>query len=193
MSDYKSENKLLSITDIDNLVNYKKLLDISFFDGKKSKLYVHRLVYIDGKLSIVGEEYIGRCLVYFPLGQVVGMDIDHMTPYIPNFCSAEMDDFISAIRAINGSEVRLVLKVRSDLPVDFTPKHHFIGKPYMTTNVNGDIIWGGFVEVSNDLLDWLFTFYDRIEILAPITIRRKFLDYCEKKLREEKYPLKKVS
>ena len=88
-----------------------------------------------------------------------------------------VDDFINAIRAVAGSEERMVLKVKNAETVDLRPPYHFLGNPYMTSNMNGDLIWAASVEMSDDLLEWLYQIKDSVEILDPEHLKDRFEEY----------------
>ncbi len=168
------------------------LLEVELQDHRTIDVYCHRLVYLDGGLSLVGEDSNDRCLVYFNIAEVTKANISIENGYTHNFSTMEINDFIVAIRAVTGQEERLVLKIRSQEDLDLKPEYHFLGSPYVTSNMRGDLIWAASVEVSNELFEWLLSIEAHVEILDPTSFKEEFLAYCENKL-EQEYEYKKAS
>lgn len=177
----------------DDYLRKRVILNITFISDSHIDLYPHRLLYLEGELSIIGEDCSAKCVTSHRLDDIVSIKLDDNHTYIPNFSSMEINDFIMAIRAVGGAEERLVLKIASNKNVDLLPSYHFFGNPYVTYNSMGDRIWGASVELSEHLYEWLFEIREKVEILDPILVKRGILDYCEKILIEEKKRLKKAS
>jgi hypothetical protein len=168
------------------------LLEVKLQDNRVIDLFCHRLVYLDGGLSLVGEDSNDRCLVYFNVDEILSAKVSIDNDYSNNFSTMEINDFIVAIRAVTGKEERLVLKIRSQEDLDLRPEYHFLGNPYVTSNMRGDLIWAASVEVSEELFEWLLSIKAHVEILDPTSFKEEFLVYCEKKL-EDEYEYKKAS
>ncbi len=160
-------------------------------DQRKMDVHIHKLVYIDGVLSIIGEDINDRCLTCIDINEIEAYSIDYTTHYRPNFASAEVDDFISAVRSISGNEQRLVMKIPSPEKVNLRPEFHFLGNPYVTTNIEGEFIWAASVEVSQELYKWLSTIYSEIQIIDPKEVRDGLENFMEQK--EALEHLKKAS
>jgi hypothetical protein len=157
------------------------ILRASLKENRSASVFPHRLVYLEGTLSIVGEDAHDRTLISLEVDKIEDILLEKYSDYIPNFSAREVDDFIYAIRAIVGSEERLVLKVKNAERIDLSPRYHFLGNPYMTTNFNGEMIWAASVEMTNDLFDWLYEIKDDVEILDPEEIREQFKSYAKSK------------
>lgn len=182
------------VGEIEECLNSKSVMLVSFFEESKvMDIFPHRLVYIDGRLSMVGEDYEDRCLVYFETDQVKRIVLDESREYRANYTHHEVNDFISAVRSMSGKESRLILKVSGQDKVDFSPKYHFFANPYLTQNEDGHTIWAGTVEASEELLEWLWGFRHHLEIIDPQNIKKAFVDYCESKGEPFKNNLKKAS
>jgi hypothetical protein len=165
----------------------KAVLEITLKDHKVFDLYTHRLVFLDGELCVVGEDISDRCLVYFPIEELSNLKKLEKIDYQANFSSLEVNDFIFAIRAITGNEERLVLKIKNQESINLTPAYHFLGNPFITSNLEGDLIWAASIETSSDLYDWLYSMKDQIEILDPKNLREDFEAFCQfQKNRESK-------
>ena len=156
--------------------------------GPALQVYNHHFVYLDGIISLIGENIEEKSIVSFPLEQIHQFK-KMEREYRPNYSELEIRDYISAIRAVNGNEVRLVLKVYAGHLVNLRPDYHFFGKTFITTNFEGDRVWGGTVELSERLYAWLVEQQEHIEILDPQVVKRGILNYCERKLKD----VKKVS
>ena len=150
-------------------------------DQRHMDVHIHKLVYIDGVLSIIGEDTNDRCLTCIDIDEIEAYSVDHSSHYRANFASAEVDDFISAVRSISGNEQRLVMKIPSPEKVNLKPEFHFLGNPYVTTNVEGEFIWAASVEVSQELYKWLATIYTDIEIIDPSEVRDGLESFMEQK------------
>lgn len=168
-----------------------ELVIVEATDGNRVEVFLHKVVYLDGILSIIGEDTNDRCLICLNFDQIeaLGAIADHR--YQANFAGSEIDDFITAIRSISGNEERLVLRISSPEKVNLKPQFHFLGNPYVTTNTEGEFIWAASVEVSDELFKWLEDIKDEIEILDPKEVREDFQQYLHE--RESPRPLKKAS
>ncbi|PIK16539.1 WYL domain-containing protein [Halobacteriovorax sp. JY17] len=167
-------------------------LNIELHDKRCIDFYPRKAVFLEGELCLVGEDYNDRCLIYFNILEINKIKIDLETNYSPNFSSIEINDFISAVRAITGQEERLVLKIISSESVDLRPAYQFLGNPYVTTNMNGDLIWAASVEPCDELFEWILSIKDHIEILDPSSLKKKYLDYCQIKLESLEQDYKKA-
>ena len=157
-------------------------LNIQLHDKRAIDFYPRKAVFLEGELCLVGEDYNDRCLIYFNILEINKIQVDFDTSYSPNFSSIEINDFISAVRAITGQEERLVLKIISSESVDLRPAYQFLGNPYVTTNMSGDLIWAASVEPCDELFEWILSIKDHIEILDPSSLKKQYLEYCQNKL-----------
>ena len=168
------------------------VLSLELHDSRKFDFYAHKPVFIEGELCLVGEDCNDRCLVYFNILEVKDLKVDIETKYRPNYSSIEINDFIAAVRAVSGQEERLVLKIISSADVDLRPSYQFLGNPYVTTNMNGDLIWAASIEKSDELFEWLLSINDHIEILDPSSLKKEYLEYCQQKLEDIEDDYKKA-
>ena len=67
---------------------------------------------------------------------------------------------------------------------ELNPLYHYLRKPYVISNPKGDLIWAASIEECPDLYDWLSNLSHKVEILDPVSFKKNFLDYCEKKLKK---------
>jgi hypothetical protein len=158
----------------------KEMISLSLKDKHFFDFYPHRLVFLDGGLSIVGEECNDRCLAYFQVEDLKEAILEE-GEYKPNFSGVEVNDFIFAIRAVSGKEERLILKITSAESIDLKPPYHFLGNPYITSSLEGDLIWAASVEISEDLFEWLYEVRHHIEILDPSNLESEYYRYCEER------------
>lgn len=175
---------------IDHVVCYQKPINLHFFNSKACQVFPHRLVYLDGILCVVGESLKDKTLVYFGLEDIKNVEVIELA-YEANLSQIEINEFISHLRLINGKEERLVLKIYSQYETDLLPSHHYLGNPFVTSNVDGDMIWAATLEMCEDIYQWLYLMKDRVEVLDPGHVAREFAQYCE--LKKENSGLKKAS
>lgn len=171
----------------------KKIIATTLSDGRSFDFYPHKIVYLDGGLSIIGEDTKDRSLLTFYIESVETLEVDEEGEYKANFTPHEVYDFIAAIRAVSGVEERLVLKVVGDAELDFKPPFIYLGNPYIAENPEGERIWAANVEVSTELYEWLYQMRANIQILDPIHMANEFEDYCHKRACERVDELKKAS
>lgn len=139
--------------------------------------YPLKMVVIDGVLSAVGEDRQEKCLVYFETSELTSVNLDIDEYYQSHFTKVEIEDFICAVRNVMGTEERLILKLKSQVNIDLNPPFQHLGKPFITSNMEGEIIWAASVERSEHLYQWLYSIKDNIEILDPQKIVDEFAAY----------------
>ena len=151
-------------------------------EGDPTPLLPMRVVFLEGRLSIVGEETEGGTLTSVPVDDVASVaphpaDDDRA----PNFSQLEVDDFIAGVRSVSGNEERLVLKILRPDRVDLCPDHHHFANPFLTTSPKGDLIWAASVEVSDDLFAWVGSMGGDVRILESDGVRDRYEDYMERR------------
>ncbi len=168
------------------------LYNLSFLDGTSTDIYIHKMVFIDEKLSIVYECCLDHSLNSNTIDEIESFSkIDKL--YNPIYTLLEVGDYISAIRSLNGNEDRLILKINSNTELDLNTSYHYWGNPYVTINNKGDRIWSATVERSAPLLEWLYSIKSKTEILFPEKIKQSLQEIHLKKMEEAKKYLKKAS
>lgn len=168
------------------------ILNIETTEGNFIKTFPHKVVFLDGELSLIAEDVNDRCMICVAFDNINGISPEIEHNYRANFVMAEVDDFIMAIRSITGNEERLVLRVTSPEKVNLNPKYHFLGSPYVTTNTEGEFIWAASVEISPELFKWLASIQDEVEILDPQEVREEFKEFLDSD-QNKTTPLKKAS
>lgn len=179
--DFKSEYKDIARHAIEN----KCCLNIlAIGHHGEIEIYPHRMVFLDGSLCLIGEEVINRSLMYLPLNKLESMKAVKEIYDDPAFKNKDVDDFIEAIRVVSGNELRLVLKIiNPEKASELNPLFHFLRKPYVISNPKGDLIWAASIEENEDLYEWLSNLTSKVEILDPMSFKKNFLEYCNKKLK----------
>lgn len=178
-----SENQQRMVQSLDHAIAEKHLLNLSTKEEKSYLLHPCKVLHLEGSLSLIAEDYQDHCLIVVPLNEVQAFEQVHSSAQ-PKVTSYEIEEFISAIRAMNEREMRLILKIHDPGPINLFPDHHFLGKPCMITNPNGDLIWAAYVEPCDDLYEWLMSLGKKVEILDPISFREEYIMYCEEKLKK---------
>ncbi|MDD0853858.1 hypothetical protein HBN50_12170 [Halobacteriovorax sp. GB3] len=159
-------------------------MEIVLKDGSEVETFAHQVVFLEGILSLIGEDCQDRCLISISLNDVEQISYSD-SQYTPNFSGVEVNDFICAMRLVTGDEVRLVLKVKAERQIELNPEFHFLGNPFVTNNMEGDMIWAASVEVSNELYEWLYEIKDGVEILDPSELISGFNEYCSARMGTE--------
>lgn len=167
---------------IEDSILDKKCIRLKLLE-KSMIVYPHRVVYLEGKLSLVAEDTQDKCLVNISLDQIQNLYEDSYERK-PIYSKFEIAEFIQGLRNVTESEVRLVLKVYSYEKFDPKLEHHFLGNPCMITNSQGEAIWAASIEPNDQLFQWLENLGADVEILDPIDIKKQFLKYCENKLKK---------
>lgn len=178
-----STDEQMVVKFLDDAVLAKEIVKISTHDGKAYDLFPCRVLHLDGNLSLIAEDSRDHCLMVIPLRDVAEASANqtHRTPKVQPF---EVEEFISAIRAMSEKETRLILKIINHEAVNLFPDHHFLGKPCMITNSNGDLIWAAYIEPCEALFDWVYSLGRNVEILDPTKFKEQYFMYCEDKLRK---------
>ncbi len=150
--------------------------------AKEIHLFPNRLIHLEGDLCLIAEDVEDRCLTAISIREISGWRESSKSGgwRVSNY---EVEEFISAIRSMNDQETRLILKIHDPDSVNLFPDYHFLGKPCMVKNPNGDLIWAAYVEPCSHLFEWLLSLGKRVEILDPVSFKEEYLDYCEEKLR----------
>lgn len=178
-----TENQQTMIKELEAGVHEKHLICLRTGEGKCYNVYPCKVLHMEGQLSLIAEDSEDHCLAVIPLKEIKTMEVlqkniqPKVTPY-------EVEEFIMAVRAMNEKETRLILKIHDPQSINLFPDHHFLGKPCMITNPNGDLIWAAYVEPCESLYEWLMSLGKNVEILDPIRFKEEYLMYCEEKLRK---------
>jgi hypothetical protein len=183
----RSENSISFSLVLEEINQSQNMAQLCLKEDKYLDIYPHKLVHIDGYLNIVGEEVGDGCLVHIPINNIQSVIEKDKQEYSPKFSVHEINDFLMALRAVSGLEERLVLKVESQQK--FETGYHFMADPYITTNMDGHVIWAASVEVSDELFEWLYQLGDQVEILDPSSIKEAYLQFLQSKI----YPQKKAA
>jgi len=173
-----------------------KLVQISLANHAPLLVYVHNLIFLDEALSLICERCDDKSLQAFDTDKIV--EICEVTTsstgrYFPTYSPMEISKFITEIRALNGKEERLVIKILSSAEINLNPPFHYWVNPYVAINDRDERIWAASVELSGQLFEWLNSLRGYIEILAPQTVREELELYRKNKNTKIINYLKKVS
>ncbi len=171
------------VTKLDEAVTKKQLVSLTTTQEKTYQVFPCKILHLEGKLSMIAEDANDHCLVVLSINELQEVCVLESTSE-PRVAAFEIEEFIVAIRSMSEKETRLILKIHDPQSVNLFPDHHFLGKPCMITNPNGDLIWAAYVEPCDDLFEWLLTLGANVEILDPGKFKDEFLMYCEEKLRK---------
>ena len=162
---------------IQNDIIQKNSIKLYFHHNKQCQIFPRRLVFLDGILSIIGEDIQCKALEFFPLSKISKIEkVD--IKFDPNLSQFQVNDFINDLRLVNGRQERLILKFHSQNGVDLIPNYHYLHNPYVTANPEGNMIWAATVEICDDVFLWLYQMRDRVEVLDPGMVKKEFAHYC---------------
>lgn len=168
---------------LDQMILEKKAASIETLGDKTYSIFPCKVLHLEGQLSLIAEDVHDHCLSVIGLQELVQVEPLPLA-HSSKVSSYEIEEFIAAIRSMNEKETRLILKIHEPHMVNLFPDHHFLGKPCMVTNPNGDLIWAAYVEPCEALYEWLLTLGTKVEILDPGHFKQEYLSYCEEKVRK---------
>ncbi|MCB9063190.1 MAG: WYL domain-containing protein [Halobacteriovoraceae bacterium] len=172
-------NKYL-LDKIEEGIENKIALSIKKNDAITVEVFPHKLVFLQDDLNLICENVKERTLMALKIDKIYGITFSLELNYSQNFADAQIEDFISAIRGVDDSEIRLVLKIY-DLSLDFlNPKYIYMKDPCIIENIRGERIWAATLDNSKSMLDWLDTIIDRVEIVEPYSVEEELLRHRKK-------------
>ncbi len=171
------------LQNLETCIADKKLIDLKIRQEKRYSLHPCKILHLEGQLSLIAEDSQDHCLVVLQLRDIDSFEVMNSMSQ-PRVSSFEIDEFITAVRAMNEKETRLILKIHKPESINLFPSHHFLGKPCMVTNPSGDLIWAAYVEPCEALYEWLLSMGRDVEVLDPMKFKKEYLDYCEEKLKK---------
>ena len=163
-------------------IHNKHTIKLSYGD-KDEELNPRKIIYLDGDISIVGENIKDGHLQNVHLTQIESIEVEAMA-YECIYTLLEVDEFINSIRSMNENAVRLVLKIYSRDNFSLNFNHMYFDNPCLFSNSNGDFIWAATLEPSQEVYEWLCELGPAVEILDPSDFKRDFISYCENKLKK---------
>ena len=172
----KSEHKEIA-SEFQNCIESERSCNMKFFDNSEREVFPWRVLFFENQLSLVGEDIRTKELLTIEIDQIDDIEVQGCD-YKSLFSRLEVEDFINAMRAVAGSDERLVLKIQCGKDIDMPSQLIFLGNPYTTTNQYGDIIWAASVETSLYLFEWLYSIKDKITILDPSSLKGEFEEFC---------------
>lgn len=171
------------VNQLDEAVASHQIMSITTTEDKHYTVFACKVLHLEGHLTLISEDAADHCLMVIPLHNISTCEpvSKSGTPRVTNF---EIEEFIAAVRSMNEKETRLILKIYNPQAVNLFPDHHFLGKPCMVTNPEGDLIWAAYVEPCQDLFDWVFSLSHHVEILDPTNFKEQYFAYLEEKMRK---------
>jgi hypothetical protein len=170
--------------DLEESIQYSRHIRVKTKSGKIHNIYPWRMIHLEGYLSLVAEDSQDHCLMVIQMREIEQLEILLKNGFSKKVSNFEVDEFISAIRSMSEKETRLILKIHQSDEINLFPENHFLGKPCMVTNPNGDLIWAAYVEPCESLFEWILSLGKNVEILDPLKFREEYLSYCEEKIKK---------
>lgn len=171
------------VKQIESAIEDQQLVSLTTTENKQYSVHPCKVLHLEGRLALIAEDSQDHCLVIVNVQELKHFQTISSSS-MPKVSIFEVDEFITAIRAMNEKETRLILKIHDPQATNLFPDHHFLGKPCMITNPNGDLIWAAYVEPCDALYEWIMTLGKNVEILDPMKFKEEYLLYCEEKLRK---------
>jgi len=159
-------------------------IKITLNSGNDFWAFLHYIIYLEGDLTIIGEDIVDGSLFNFAIGNITKIDPNIDMVYTPKCSLKVIEKYIEEIRRINGSDERLILKIKQIGNLSIPPYQYLI-RPFMTTNQFGDMIWAATVEVSEVLFIWLLSLNGKVEIIGTDGIKIRYLKFCESRLKNQ--------
>lgn len=171
------------VEQLDEAISQRRQLNLITEEGRSYTIFPCKVVHLEGEISLIAEDCQDHCLMVTSIKDVKEIFSTEVISEA-RVMEFEIEEFITAIRAMNEKETRLILKIYDPQSVNLFPDHQFLGKPCMITNPNGDLIWAAYVEACDPLYEWLLSMGKSVEILDPTTFKQEYLRYCEEKIRK---------
>ncbi|MFG1483245.1 WYL domain-containing protein [Halobacteriovorax sp. HFRX-2_2] len=168
------------IKDIQAACKDGRVCEFTFLDHSKKKVRPWRVVLSQNLYKVISEDVVTKKLITIDMNEVDDIEFQDFD-YASMYSRFEIEEYINALRHIDGSDQRLVLKLNYGFELTPISNLIFLGHPYSTTNQYGEIIWAASVEKSLYLFDWLYSMRDQIEILEPSCIKEEFEEFCQKR------------
>ena len=178
-SDQAMINDLVSF--LEEAIDEESALTLTMSDGKQPCVFPRKVVFMEGGLCLIAEGVQDNCLLSIPVDEIKSA-AEEDVEWKKIFSKFEIEDFISGLRLVTESEVRLVLKIYSQKNFNSNIKQHYFANQCMFTNPYGDFIWAASIEPSEEIYQWLAELGSDVEILDPTDFKKDFLKYCEGKL-----------
>jgi len=177
------------VSNLLTLIKKQLPLTLSLIDGKYCEIFPHRLVYLEGNLSIIGENCYDQCIVFHFLKNIKSfekLDLKDKTfKKSPQFTNLEVEEFVKGVRSVSGNVIRLILKIYTKEKLNLIPPHHYLERPCVITNSRGERIWAATVEPCEDLCKWVHELGNSVEIMDPECFSEDYMHF-RKKLGKER-------
>lgn len=151
--------------------------------GCSIRVFPRRVIYFDGRLNLVAEDTQDKSLINIDIN-LISQAFEEGDTYRPDYSKIQVDDFVSSLRSMTDSQVRLVLKIYSNDKFRLNFNSTYFDNPCLFTNPEGDFIWAATLEPSEVIFEWLCELGAAVEILDPSEFKSDFIKYCEHKLKK---------
>lgn len=159
------DNLKIHSSKIEKAIRKNHLIKVQLKQNEIS-VYPHKLIFVESEIHLVGEESSEHCLIFTPLANIKNIEIQKK-PYKPFYSAFEVKEFIDSIMSLSDQSIRLVLKIKNFDSFDEKESSHFLGRPYVISNDRGETILAATVNKSQELIDWIISLGDSVEVLDP--------------------------
>lgn len=154
-----------------------------YIDEKLVSIAPHRLMSISKKLNLVYEIEDQNLLDIIEVDEVTSMAMTSKNSTFA-FNNTEVENFIKNVRDLDTHEERLVLKVKEFHNFNRDLKNEFFRNEVLVQSYGGDHIWAASVEINDSVLNWIFDQGKSIEIISSEYIKKEYLNFCQRKLKQ---------
>lgn len=167
---------------IEEAILREQVVSIQIQD-KSVQVYPRKIIYFDGDFNLFGESVSDSSLINISISHIEAVE---KTDYEwqMKFSPMELDDFISSLRSMSETSIRLVLKIYSYESFNLNLDYQHFENPCVFSNVDGEYIWAATIEQNDKIFEWLYKLGSDVEILDPKEFKREFLRYCENRLKK---------
>lgn len=167
---------------IEEAIVSSKSIDAYFEDQLISILPI-RVMSISKKLNLVFEIAEKQILDVIEIDKISSLTITSREVEYA-FTSKEVELFIKNLRELDSKEERLVLKVKEFNHFNRDIKNEFFRNEVLVQNYSGDHIWAASVEANDNLFEWIFSQGRSVEIISSESIKKEYLNFCQRKLKK---------
>lgn len=164
------------ISEIDKVIESRSFVNINT-SNESFNVIVHKVLETKSGKSLLAENLDQGFLFEIKLRDIKKMNVDDHKKVDSHFNLFDIKRFEQSLHEIESEQVRLVLKIKQLSNFKTESFYQNFGRPYVTSNGDGDIIWAADVNADEQLFEWLSRWGDEIEIIDPLYIKMDYQQY----------------
>ena len=186
VSNSQKVNENMILAEVERAVIGEECLRLEYKHNSEARVlraFPRKIVYLEEHLCLICENTSDHTLMQIQISALSSASKEDKK-WNPLFSRLEVDDFVSSMRKMAEFSTRLILKIKSYEKFQLNLGHQFFENPCVFTNGEGDIIWAATIEPNIKIFQWLESLGAEVEILESSHFKRKYLNYCENKLKK---------